>query len=143
MSVSVKKLKLDVMRECNNIDCGCYTMRGYEIKKKTRKLASDIFVCEDCYKHKYKQESKFLKSFVKGFNAVLRVAPALLCLVMLFLSGVCLMGYSGVKSMEEIRLREIEVAQVRSLELDTEQVKTKVLKVIDRIERVVMHGEYD
>lgn len=140
---SAKKVSLDVMRECNNFDCNCYTMQGYYIKQKNGKNVSDMFVCEYCYKHKYKQESKIVKAFVNGFNAVLKVASVFLCLVMIFLSGICLMGYSGVKSVEEIKIREIEVAQVRSIELDTEKIKTKALKIKDRIERVVMHGEYD
>lgn len=51
-----KKATLDMKKECSNRSCGCYTEKGYYIRYANRNVDSVLFVCEECFERKYRNQ---------------------------------------------------------------------------------------
>ncbi len=51
-----KKATLDIKKECSNRSCGCYTEKGYYIRYANRNVDSILFVCEECFERKYRNQ---------------------------------------------------------------------------------------
>lgn len=51
-----KKATLDIKKECSNRSCRCYTEKGYYIRYANRNVDSVLFVCEECFERKYRNQ---------------------------------------------------------------------------------------
>lgn len=60
-----KKVSLDIMRECCEHSCSCFTKNGYYIQYRNGNVDSMLFVCEDCYNAYYKSKC-VIGSFDEG-----------------------------------------------------------------------------
>ena len=93
-----KKATLDIKKECSNRSCRCYTEKGYYIRYANRNVDSVLFVCEECFERKYRNQCVVqdftvseepiyharrveidhptLRRIIRGFNKLLRFANA-------------------------------------------------------------------
>lgn len=54
---TAKKVYLDTIRECCERDCSCYTRSGYNVQYKSHGTDGVLFVCDECYDKKYREQS--------------------------------------------------------------------------------------
>lgn len=148
-----KKATLDMKKECSNRSCGCYTEKGYYIRYANRNVDSVLFVCEECFERKYRNQCivqdftiseepihharrveidhPTLRRIIRAFNKSLRfVKYASLCL--LIIASILV----GVLS-KEYQLRDLEQpTQSKSIHISNTFLE-RFDKLIEQIQYVM------
>lgn len=148
-----KKATLDIKKECSNRNCGCYTEKGYYIRYTNRNVDSVLFVCEECFERKYRNQCVVqdftvseepihharrveidhptLRSIIRTFNKSLRfVKYASLCL--LIIASILVGAFS-----KEYQLRDLEqTTQSKSIHI-SDTFSERFDKLMERIQYVM------
>lgn len=148
-----KKATLDIKKECSNRGCGCYTEKGYYIRYANRNVDSVLFVCEECFERKYRNQCVVqdftvseepihharrveidhptLRRIIRAFNKSLRfVKYASLCL--LIIASILV----GVFS-KEYQLRDLDQpTQSKSIHI-SDTFSERFDKLLERIQYVL------
>ena len=148
-----KKATLDIKKECSNRSCRCYTEKGYYIRYANRNVDSVLFVCEECFERKYRNQCVVqdftvseepiyharrveidhppLRRIIRGFNKSLRfVKYAFLCFLII------ISIFVGVFS-KEYQLRDFEhQVQSKSIHI-SDTFSERFDKLMERIQYVV------
>lgn len=160
---TAKKVSLDVMRECQEINCSCFTNKGYFIQCKNTHSDSMIFVCEECFNTYYKSkatigsfdEKKYQHSinkqrhfnnkpssihrFIIHFHNVIRVARASCIIISMLLIIVLLFFNEQPQLRTEYSSPDIRL-DINSNARGLENISAQFQSVSDRIKSIVEHN---
>lgn len=138
-----KKATLDIKKECSNRSCRCYTEKGYYIRYANRNVDSVLFVCEECFERKYRNQCVVqdftvseepiyharrveidhptLRRIIRGFNKSLRfVKYASLCFLIIIsiLVGVFSKEYQFRDFEHQVQSKSIHISDTFSERFD-------------------------
>lgn len=155
-----KKATLDIKKECSNRSCRCYTEKGYYIRYANRNVDSVLFVCEECFERKYRNQCVVqdftvseepiyharrveidhptLRRIIRGFNKSLRfVKYAFLCFLIIIsiLVGVFSKEYQLRDFEHQVQSKSIHISDTFSERFDKLMERIQYVMTEERLEQ--------
>lgn len=155
-----KKATLDIKKECSNRSCRCYTEKGYYIRYANRNVDSVLFVCEECFERKYRNQCVVqdftvseepiyharrveidhptLRRIIRGFNKSLRfVKYAFPCFLIIIsiLVGVFSKEYQLRDFEHQVQSKSIHISDTFSERFDKLMERIQYVMTEERLEQ--------